>query len=435
MKSVNETVFDPRNIKITSRNSSVLKKVRIPSNSFQTEEEKRRIINLQQQILSKEQELNSVRETLARNDTIDIKEAQLELNHLQSAVDIVKHKCNKKLQPVLLRFQKAQAGFEGLKKAVLSFDDSAKERDIGVQKMQKRIEELTAALESCEFEVYDEHDITPTVREISKTQTELDKNALSSQMGSFQERMLNHLSTTLISKLDEAKEKEEKARKKFQNVASDYDEVIVKPRQIIDEEWIMAKHKHQKLKIIMEDARRSMNYLKETAEKINAGSKLTLEELNKCKLELKDIGKYLPDAQHIDGPKKGDGVSRSDLTILEAKKDMNEVLLNVVRTKTKVTKSMHEKLKLKVDELTCALEETSNEFEQTKIERVNAEESLLKANEQRSDLLSRLTFVKEEKKLLIERLEQQKKLLKEIESQTEAINERISQQNINVCQN
>ena len=91
--------IEQRRIKTNRKNSGVIKKVKITPSMVGSEEEKQQVANLQKEILSKEEELNKMRELLSRNDETDITGTQRELNHLQSAFDIVQAKCDAKLQP------------------------------------------------------------------------------------------------------------------------------------------------------------------------------------------------------------------------------------------------------------------------------------------------------------------------------------------------
>ncbi|EAY04887.1 hypothetical protein TVAG_016590 [Trichomonas vaginalis G3] len=420
--------FEPRQVKTNKKSSSVIKKVKLGPGSFRNNEERQRVLNLQQQIESKEEELNKVREQLARNDETDISAAQLELNHLQSAFDIVKNKCDAKLLPTVEKYNRARSIYEGILNAVRSFQNSAKERDQSVISMQERVKVLSSELDTPDLVKYDETPVYPLLKNVSDIQTEIDTSELNSQMAALQEKMVNHINTTLAKQLKEAKDRELRAQRRTQTALEESGQMFEQPPPVIDHDWVMAKHKMEKLKIILEDAKRSNDYLKETAEKINAGNKLTQEELDKCKAELKDLAKYFPEAPHVDGPKKGDGVSRGDLTIIEAEKDMSDVLLTVAKAKQKITKSTLEKLKAKLAEMPNVLEKYQQDLEQTKIERENVENALLKATSLKAELTSRRQFAEEEKSLLIERIENQKKELERIEQETENVNKTIERQ-------
>lgn len=420
--------MEPRQVKKTKKSASVIKKVKLGPGSFRNDEERQRVLNLQQQIEAREEELNKVREQLARNDETDISAAQLELNHLQSAFDIVKSKCDAKLLPTVEKYNRARSIYEGILKAVDSFQKSAKERDNSVISMQDRIKVLTSELDTPDYVKYDETPVYPLLKSVSDAQTDIDTNELNSQMSALQEKMINHINTTLSKQLKESKDRELRAQRRTQITLEESGQLFEPQGMIIDHEWVMAKHKMEKLKIILEDAKRSNEYLKETAEKINAGNKLTQEELDKCKAELKGLAKYLPEAPHQDGPKKGEGVSRGDLTIVEAEKDISDVLLTVAKAKQKITKSTLEKLKAKLAEMPNVLEKYQQDLEQTKIERDNVENSLLKATQLKAELLSRKQFAEEEKSLLIERIEEQKKELERVQQEKENVEKVIERQ-------
>ena len=420
--------LEQRRIKTNRRNASVIKKVRITPGMIGTEEEKQQVTNLQNEILSKEEELNKMRELLARNDETDITETQRELNHLQNAFDIVQAKCDAKLQPTIEKYNKTKSMYEGILRAVESYKDSARERDSSVEAMQKRIHAISSEMDAPEVVTYDETPTYPLLKNVSSVQTDIDKLTLNTQLSALQEKTINQINTSLAKQLKEAKDREARAKARMEKAIDDKGKFLNKKPEEITHEWVMAKHKHEKLKIIMEDAKRSVQFLKETAEKINAGNKLTQEELAKMRAELKDLAKYLPTAPHSDAPKKGDGVSRGDLTTIEAQKDMHDVLLTIERSKVKITKSTLDKLRAKLAEMPDVLEKYKDDLEQTKIERQNTEDTLTKALQLRAELLSRITFAQQEKELLIQRIEEQKQELQKIEQAIDDENKKIEKQ-------
>ena len=420
--------LDPRRIKTNRNNASVIKKVKISPGMIGNEEERQQVTNLQNELLSKEEELNKIRERLARNDETDITETQRELNHLQNAFDIVQAKCDAKLQPTIEKYNKTKSMYEGLLRAMESYRDCAQERDNSVELMQKRIHGVSSEMDPPEVVQYDETPTYPLLSNVSSVQTEIDKLTLNTQLSALKEKTITQINTSLARQLKEAKDREDRARQRSQKAIEEKGRFVHQGEEEITHEWVLAKHKNEKLKIIMEDAKRSVAFLRETAEKINAGNKLTADELAKMKAELKDLAKYLPSAPHSDAPKKGDGVSRGDLTIIEAQKDMHDVLLTIERSKVKITKSTLDKLRTKLQEMPSVLEKYQDDLEQTKIERQNTEDTLIKTTQLRAELLSRIKFAEEEKSLLIERIEEQKKELQSIEEATQEEYRKIEKQ-------
>lgn len=420
--------IEQRRIKTNRKNSGVIKKVKITPSMVGSEEEKQQVANLQKEILSKEEELNKMRELLSRNDETDITGTQRELNHLQSAFDIVQAKCDAKLQPTIEKYNKTKSAYEGILRAVEAYQKSAKERDSSIETMQKRIHAISSELEAPEVVPCDESPAYQLLKDVSSVQTDIDKITLNSQLSALKEKTITQINASLSKQLKESKDREERAAMRTKRVIDEQEKFLQQSPQVIDHDWVLAKHRMEKLKIIMEDAKRSIEFLKETAEKVNAGNKLTQDELAKMKAELKELNKYLPTASHDDGPKKGDGVSRGDLTVIEAQKDMHDVLLTIEKAKAKIIKSSLDKLKAKLQEMPAVLERYQDDLEQTKIERQNTEDTLNNAMQLRAELLSRIKFAEEEKALLIERIEQQKAELQRIENETEEENKKIEKQ-------
>ena len=196
---------------------------------------------------------------------------------------------------------------------------------------------------------------------------------------------------------------------------------------VIDDDWVIARHTMDKLRIMLEDAKRSIRFLTETAEQLSNSNKRVTEDISDASDELKVLAKYLPGAKHTD-QKMTDGVSRTDLTTMELQKEFNELKLNTGRMKTQAIKSSLDTLRAKMNEMPPVVKTHQQNLDQARIERENAENALRQAHELRAELLSRKQFAEQEEELLIERIEQQKAELAAIHKATEDARDQIQLQ-------
>jgi len=421
-----DTSSNPRKVKISKKNANVIKKVN-PIAS-QGENSKRSVIDLQNQIQAKESELNAVREVLSRNDTTNINAAQYELHRLQDAFDNVTKTCENRLFPFTQKLQKIQAAYEGRKCAVESLKQSAKERDDSINTMQGRIDKSVSDIEPARYNKVDEVDLIPLVTEASHIQSDIDLILYKKQLNNMKLRSNNHIRESIEKYVNDIKEASERAKKRALGSKENESALIIQNVDI-SQDWIMAKHKMEKMRIIGEDVKRSIDFLKEKAEKLFENNKRTSEDINRASNELKLLSKYLPNCNHEESPKTGNGVSRSDLTVIEAQKDMLDVLVSKARIKNKITKSTLEKLRSKIAEMPSILSKVASDLSQSKIERENAEESLLRACQQQAELRARLEFTINQKDILKSRIEGFKEELLRVQNGISLGNQKIEQQN------
>ncbi|OHT10851.1 hypothetical protein TRFO_19745 [Tritrichomonas foetus] len=223
-------------------------------------------------------------------------------------------------------------------------------------------------------------------------------------------------------------EAEKHAARKAKTTRMENESRINQPEQVIDEEWILARHKLDKLRIMLEDAKRSVKYLNDTAEQLSNSNRRVAEELQKSQDELSILNKFLPGAPHDELSKKQVGISRPDLTVLEVQTNQVDIVLNVGKLKAKSIKSSLDTLKNKISEMPDLVQKASESAEQTKYELENSENALRQSQELKAELFSRKVFAEEEAKLLQERIQQQQELLQSILDQTNEAQKQIEKQ-------
>jgi chromosome segregation ATPase len=197
---------------------------------------------------------------------------------------------------------------------------------------------------------------------------------------------------------------------------------------VIDDDWVLTRHTMDKLRIMLEDAKRSVKFLNETAEQLANSNRRVSEELTAANEELGRLRKYFPGAPHEDPSKKTDGVGQADYTTLEIQRDYGEIFLGSARTKAQSLKSSLDTMRSKISEMEDVAKEQERELEQAKIERENAEKAIEKAVELRGELQARKLFAEQEDALLAERTQQQMELLAQIKSATDEAKEQLHRQ-------
>ena len=407
----------PKTLKGGRKDMNVVKRARFPNQSG-SEESKMKILELQKQIEMKEAELLRMKETLARNDTTDMTAAQIELNRLQAAFEKASKMADSKLDPVTQKLQETQAEYESKKFRMKMFHQAAKERDNSLKLMQKRIDAITAELDSPEQYPVDESQLRTLLNESQRLQHEIECTHRVRQLNSFKGKAFQQINDVLTKAFDEQKKKEAASTKKNESVRQATEVKASRQKVVIDDDWVIARHTMDKLRIMLEDAKRSIRFLTETAEQLSNSNKRVTDDIAVASDELRVLAKYLPGAKHTE-QKKTDGVSRTDLTSMEIRKECDEVKLSTDRMKTQAVKSSLETLRTKMVEMPPVVKTHQQNVDQARIERENAENALRQAHELRAELLSRKQFAEQEEELLIQRIEQQKAELARIHEATE----------------
>lgn len=407
----------PRTLKTSRNGPNVIKRAKFAGQPG-SDEARAKVGDLQKQIEVKEAELLRMKEALARSDVTDVTAAQMELNRLQAAFDKAQKMSDSRLDPVVQKLQDTQAEFESKKFRMKMFHRAAKERDQALRLMQQRIDIITAELEAPEVLASDESPIKSLLNNSQRLQHDIECTHRTKQLTAYTEKAFHHINDVLDKSLTQQRERENRSIRKNESTKQETEVRARRTQQVIDDEWVLARHTMDKLRIMLEDAKRSVRFLNETAEQLSNSNKRVTEDLADATDELEELSKYLPNAPHTD-TKKGDGVSRTDLTVMEMQKDFGEVLLDTGRMKTQALKSSLESLRSKVAEMPALVKRQEQELEQTCIERENAENSLQQAHDLRAELLSRKTFAEQEEQLLMERIEKQRVELEKIKQETE----------------
>ena len=417
---------NPRTIRPNRQNQKVLKRVKFDPVS--SEGQRMKVKEMQNQIEQKEAELNRLRVLMARNDPTDGSAAQIELNRLQAAFEQVNKMAKAKLEPVINQLNRTQAQYESKVHKMKMYKLSAKERDDSVDVMQDRIDKITSELEAPNILPVDQSPILTLLQQTQKRQCEIEETHRAKQIAAFNEKAYTLINDTLTRKLNNQLESEKNISRKAKTARMENEARLNQPEQVIDEDWILARHKLDKLRIMLEDAKRSVKFLNDTAEQLANSNKRVAEDLAKSQDELALLEKYLPGAPHDDLVNKRDGISRFDLTVLEAQVNSLDVVLTAKKLKTKSIKSSLDTIKNKLAELPDTVKKAGQEADQTKFELENSENELKQSQELKAELYSRKVFAEEEAKLLQERIIKQKELLESIQKQTEEAERRIEKQ-------
>lgn len=416
----------PRKISQTRKNQNVLKKVKFPDQ--QSDRAKREIIELQNQIEKKSAEISKWKATLGRNDPKDGNSALIELNRLQAAFEHVNNMAKERLEPVKEQLNKTRSEYEAKVFKMEMFKRAAKERDHSLDTIQNRIDTITTELDAPNIRQVDQTPIFTILRETQKKQCDIEETQRDNKIAAFKERSFLMINENITKKLNAQLEMEKHSSRKAKSMQLQHESRINQPEQVIDEEWILARHKLDKLRLMLEDAKRSVKYLNDTAEQLSNSNRRVAEDLQKSQDELMLLSKYLPGANHEELNKKSDGVSRFDLTVLETHTNSLDLILNVGKMKTKSIKSCLDSLKSKYTELLEIVKKSNENAEQTKFELENSENALAQSQELKAELYARKVFADEEVKLLKERLIEQQNHLESIQKQTEEAKAQIDKQ-------
>ena len=416
----------PRKIMPNKKNQRVLKRVQFPDQ--QTDKAKRYILELQNLIEKKSDEISKCKTALGRNDPKDGSSALAELNNLQAAFERVNNMAKERLEPVIAQLNKTKSHYEAKVFKMEMFKKASKERDHSLDIIQDRIDHITAELDAPNILPVDYTPIHAVLQQTQKKQCEIEEIYRSKQFSLFNERSFSLINENLAKKLNLQQEAEKHSSRKAQSLRMEHEARINQPEQVIDEEWILARHKLDKLRLMLEDAKRSVKYLNDTAEQLANSNRRVADDLARSQDELAYFSKFLPGANHDELKNKTDGVSRYDLTVLEAQTNSADILLNVGKMKTKSIKSSLDSLKNKLAELPELVKKATESAEQTKYELENSENTLKQSQELKAELYSRKVFAEEEEKLLKERIIQQQNELESIQRQTEEAKNQIEKQ-------
>ena len=419
----------PRVLKATKKNSHVIQKVsfgQLPTSASG----KNYVAELQKQIEEKNAQIEALTTQLARNDKVNMDSIQADLNRLQCAFDQVAKMNDKKLEPIIKKYRQSTAELESKIYVVETLKNAAHEREKAHERMQDIVEKMTHELPIIDVHAVDETSLMAHLQKINEVHDLIESTHRQKQFQNRAYKLGTIINQSLTDQLSQTQEREKLAEKRSQAVQQELKAHDINKAVIINDEWILARHSTHKLHIMLEDAKRSIRYLRETAEQLATSNKKTSEELAATNEEIQKLNKFYPNSPHSDITKKTPGVSRSDLTVLHIEKDMSETLLAISRKKTVAAKGTLESLQAKLNEVSENLEKSIDDLEQTKIERENIEKELQKSMAQRGELVSRQEFSIEQGKLLDERISEQKEILESIKQKVlEASNEIERQEN------
>lgn len=423
----NEHFDKPHRIKTNKKNVHTVQKVSF--NQLPTTNSGRNYVTeLQKQIEAKNAEIESLTMELARNDKVNMDSIQADLNRLQVAFDHVAKINSAKLDPVVQQYNQSTADYESKIFSIDLMKNAAQERYKSREKMQDLVADMTHQLHVIDFKPISETSLIQSLKLLNEQQDEIESIHTTFQFANRNNKLGTIINQNLEERLKQEEDREKQAQKRMQSLKDELNAHVGNISVVIDDEWVLARHSTHKLHLMLEDAKRSIKFLRETAEQLATNNKKTEDELNVSKEELKTLSKYFPDSDHTDISKKTPGVSRSDLTILQAEKDYNEIILGNARKKTMALKGTLESLNGKIDELSANLEKSEDEIEQTRIERENIEKEIERILNLHGELVSRKEFVIEQGKLLDQRIEEQKKILEDMKARTTSTSEEIERQ-------
>jgi DNA repair exonuclease SbcCD ATPase subunit len=294
--------------------------------------------------------------------------------------------------------------------------------------MQQRVDQITADLESPEVPESSEAPLLALLQQNQKLQSDFQCAHRARQLRTYTEKTFEHVNDVLAKQLNEFQELEARAVRRAESVRQETELRINRPQQQIDDDWVLARHTMDKLRIMLEDAKRSVKFLNDTAEQLANSNRRVHDEVGAAKDEIARLHKFLPSATHVEPSKKSEGVSRTDLTALEIHKDAGELVLTTARIKTQALKSSLETIRTKVAEMPEIEKEHEEQLEQAKIERENAEKAYDQAVELRAELLARKTFAEQEAWLVSERVQKQIEVLENMRQSAEDARKELEKQ-------
>jgi hypothetical protein len=386
------------------------------------------VADLQRQVELKEAEVLRMKEMLARNDATDITAAQIELNRLQAAFDHCSKQSDSKLEPVTQKFQQTHAQYESKKYRMKTFHTASKERDSSVRSMQSRIDVVTSELDAPDDSAVDTTAVTSLLQESQRLQSEIESIHRTKQWSSYAEKTCHHVNEVLSRTLREASDLEARAARHADLTRQETAMRANRPLQTIDDEWVLARHTMDKLRLMLEDARRSTKFLNDTADQLANSNRRVQEDVKTAEQELVELKRFTKIAATEDVMKKSDVAGRIDVSVAEMQRDFGEVLLNLARLKTQAVRGSLETLRAKAEELPELVQGHEEDAGQVRIEREIAENSVKKAQLLRAELLSRKVFAQEEEELLGRRLEEQHRVLEEVKGRTRGFVEELQRQ-------
>ena len=422
-----DTLDQPRTIKATKKNSHVIQKVsfgQLPT----TASGKNYVAELQKQIEEKNAQIEALTTQLARNDKVNMDSIQADLNRLQCAFDQVAKMNDKKLEPIIKKYRQSTAELESKIYVVETLKNAAHEREKARDRMQDIVERMTHELPTVDVHAVDETPLINFLQKIKEIQDSIETTHRQKQFQNRTYKLGSIINQSLTDQLSQIQEREKQASKRSQAIQQELNAHDIQQPVTINDEWVLARHSTHKLHIMLEDAKRSIRYLRETAEQLATSNKKTSEELTAANEEIQKLNKYFPNSPHSDLSKKTPGTSRSDLTVLQTEKDVTEIMLSISRKKTMATKGTLESLQAKLSEVTSNYEKSVDELEEIKIERENIEKELQKSISQRGELISRQEFSIEQGKLLDLRITEQKEILESIKQKVLAAQNEIERQ-------
>jgi hypothetical protein len=235
--------------------------------------------------------------------------------------------------------------------------------------MQQRIDQITTDLESPEVPDADESQLLALVRENQKIQNDFQCAHRTKQFRSYTDKTFEHINDVLTKQLSEFRDLEARAVRRAESVRQETELRINRPQQVIDDDWVLARHTMDKLRIMLEDAKRSVKFLNDTAEQMANSNRRIYDEPSSAKNELAPLRKFMSSGTHADPSKKTEGVSRTDLASIEIHRDAGELMLTRARIKTQALKLSLGTLRAKVAEMPDVEKEHEEQLEHTKIER------------------------------------------------------------------
>jgi len=405
----------PLSNKSKKRATRVLVKEDYDTTLPSTQESRRIVDEMRREITIKENEMNQLRETLARNDETDIHAAQAELNRLQTAFEYVVHQCEEKIAPVKKEQSVEGANLEGKRQYVSSILNSSSERKDFINEMAHNCMICVEELEDPEVPIYDNRFIFQIAHDSASIQSDIESLKRSSVLEKFTEVELGKMNDFLKRQSQAATEAEQLSLMNFNSAKQDIEVRFSQPKaQIIDENWLNSKKDLDYNELLLREANVALQFLNQEANSIETRNRESVENLRKLREEHIILNRYIPGENGTNGKN-----SRSELTLEQIENDLSKTRIFVLQKKLDIEKERLKPLMKEQEKIPNLLEKAKRKLIETNDLMISIDQDLSLTQSTLAQLLSEKQFGENQRDLLRKRLDIQKAHLRDIQSISE----------------
>ena len=402
--SIRNISFKPK-----KKASKVLIKEEFDS-TIQTSEQSKRIVDeMRIQIEKKEEEVNKLREFLARNNETDIFQAQSELNKLQNAFDKVVQTCEQKIEPIQNEYNEELSQLIGKKHFVDSIIESSLEREKFIKNFTENIKETIESIDDPDVIIFNDKPILKLVDNSSSIQSEIESIKNMNVLEKFTDTEFNKMNDFLKRQVKSAQESEQVSLMNLNSAKQDIEVRFSKPKiNPIDEEWLNSKTELDFNELKLKEIQESINRLSDEAIKIENNNRNSVEQLRLLREELLLLNKYIPgeNNNNLDGKN-----TRTELTLQQIESDYLKTRKFVLEKKLEIEKERLKPFLKQIEKLPIDLEKTIQKLKNLEINKNQIEIEISEEFSLKSELESEKLFGEKELEILNIRYEEQNNLL------------------------